>query len=160
MNMLTYWLAVTGLIGVATLATSFLVALYVRRRRKSRETVEPDRPSFEEPSDDEQMEALLADTAHDLVRSVLGKETLGTGDYHAVMSISFENALKYMELHCSVEQIASTKENLHDGFYAVPTGNGSKVYVQERGVRFNERLVQSDQAVFRHYIQFVLRVEP
>lgn len=158
MNMLAFWLAVTGLFGVATLATFFLLSLYVRRRRTRRKMVEPDRPSFEPPSEDRQMEALLAGRAHDLVRSVLGKKTVDSRDYHAVIAISIEDALSYMESHCSVDQIAVTSEKRHDGYYALPTGNSWKVYVQERGVRFEEQIVQSDLGVFRHYIQHVLRV--
>ena len=157
--MLAFWLAVTGLLGVATLAISFLVSLYIRRQRRKRRTVDSALPSFEAPSVDRQMEALLADKAHDLVRSVLSKRTTTPEDYHAVITVSSENALNYMESHCTVDEVAATSEKRHDGYYALPIGGAWKVYVQERGVRFSEQVVQSDLAVFRHYIRHVLRLE-
>ena len=154
-------LAATGLIGLAVLAISFLLAVLVRRLRARWNDVQPMRPYFDKPSDVEQMKALMSGirATHELVCSVLGKITLGPGDYHSVITVSFQTALEYVESNYSVDQIATTVEKSHDGYYAVPSGNTWHVYSQEKGGRFHCLLAQSETEVFRHFVEHVLRIK-
>ena len=152
-------LAATGLIGVAVLVISFGLAIFVRRFRQRQKEVPQRLPSFDRPSDVVQMKALMDGTAHDLVRSVLGKSHLDPGDYHAVMTVSFQTALEFVESNYTVDQLATTEELPRDGYYAVPSDGTWQVYSQEKGGRLNVLLAHSETEVFRHYVKYVLYVK-
>ncbi len=158
--MSAFWLFRTGWYGVGLLAASILLVLFVRRLRRKQENVQAELPSFEIPSEEEQIEALMDDSNHDLVCSVLGKKRLDPGDYYAVMTVSFQSVLRYVESNYSVDQIATTTEKLHDGYYALPIGSTWHVYYQEKGGRDHDLIAQSTTDVFRHYIEYYLHVKP
>jgi hypothetical protein len=101
--MLVFWHGRTGWYGIAVLAASILLVLFVRRLRRRQKNIQAELPSFKIPSEEEQIEALMDGSAHDLVCSVLGKKRLDPGDYYAVMTVSFKSTLRYVEYYLHVK---------------------------------------------------------
>ena len=112
------------------------------------------------PSDEDQIRALLSNTEHDLVRTILGKEQLEPGDYAKVITVSFDAVVEDLLSNCSINDIANTKESVKDGYYALPGKGCWTVYYQERATDSGRDILYSEKDIFSDYTKTVLRIDP
>lgn len=108
------------------------------------------------PSKQEQIEALIRHEAYDLVMKYAPADQLTSESYQSVFSVNRADVLEYLERNYRIEDLISTAPQERDGFYAIPSPEGYRIYEQERNVKIFEQHVSTEHDVWIAFVNYVL----
>ena len=107
------------------------------------------------PPKEEQIKSLLEGTACTLVEKYVG-ESASVDSYAEVFSVTRSEILAYLQTHYRLEDITHASVGSADGFYVISTIFGYKTFFQERGIRFGETAVRSQDEVWRKFVDYLI----
>ena len=108
------------------------------------------------PSKAEQIESLLHFKAYRLVKEWIGPDQ-SVGDFYTkVFTVTRLEVEEYARQKYRIEDFAKSSPGEQDGFYAIRVPSGYLTYGQERGEKFSEGLVQSENDVWHLVIEYIL----
>lgn len=111
------------------------------------------------PSKAEQIEAILYGVAYDLTMKYAGRDQSGHPQYSKVFTVTRKEIEEYLQEHYSLNTLPGTHSSAshHDGLYIMSDSSGYRVYHQERGIKFAEKVVRSEEEVWQLYVDWNLR---
>lgn len=110
------------------------------------------------PSKKEQIEALLKGEACELVEKYISPHNISGDSYKVIFTVKKHEILDYLKKNCSLNEVTKQKPGSDDGFYAIPIYSGFKVYEQERGIRFLEHILKSEDEVWESFVKYLLDI--
>ncbi|HEX3036339.1 MAG TPA: hypothetical protein VHT73_14680 [Thermodesulfobacteriota bacterium] len=109
------------------------------------------------PSKKEQIEHLLKFSAYKLVEKYLPKQEWGGDSYKKIFTVKKHEILDYLRAKYILEELIDMTPSNDDGFYAIPLNSGFKIYEQERGFKFLERIVKTEDEVWENFVEYLIR---
>ena len=112
------------------------------------------------PSKAEQVEALIHGTAYNLTMQYAGRDQSGRHQYSKVFTVTREEIEDYVKDHYRLDNLPFTHSSPSqiEGIFIIPISGGYRVYHQERGMHFDEKLVKSEDAAWCFYFDYALRL--
>jgi len=110
------------------------------------------------PNKTAQIEALLHFKAYDLVKESIGTDQPVADYYSKVFTVTRQEIEDYAKHNYKLSDFAflKTAPGQKDGFYAIRISGGYNIYDQERGIRFDKALVQSEDDIWHLLIDYIL----
>jgi len=111
----------------------------------------------EEPTKQEQIEALIHHQAYDLVMKYAPSEELDEEAYTQVFTVKRKDVLNYVAQHCQLKDLVHMGQSNRDGFYAIPVKGGFRVYEQYNTIKTEEQIITEELGVWKQFVDYVLR---
>ncbi len=123
------------------------------------------------PSKKEQIEALLKFQAYELVEKYISlpripenakyisdKDSKAFSEaYKKIFTVKRHDILDYLKANYTLKELINMKPSDDDGFYVIPLNYGFKIYEQERGFKFLERIVKTEEEVWENFVEYLIR---
>jgi len=105
------------------------------------------------PTKAEQIEAFIHARAYDLTMQYAGRDSSGRPKYSKVFTITKKEVRDYVRKHYRLDNVpfVHSSPGQREGIYIIPIPDGYHVYYQERGIHFEETVVNSEDAAWDFY---------
>ena len=110
----------------------------------------------DKPTKKEQMEALIKHRAYDLVMKYAPSEELDEKAYAYVFTVKRNEVFDYVVRHYQLADLIPMKPSDRDGFYAIPTKKGYKVYEQYNTIKTSECIIVEKLDVWNEFVDHIL----
>lgn len=109
------------------------------------------------PSKIEQIEALIRFEACELTEKYTDDTISSEEAYKKIFIIKKKEIKEYIKSKYKMEELINLKKGNLDGFYALHDKSSFLIYEQERGFKFLERKVKNEKAVWKEYVEYLIR---
>ena len=91
-----------------------------------------------------------------LVMKYSPADQLSSESYRSVFSVKRSEVLEYLKRNYRIEDLISTVPQERDGFYAIRSLFGYRIYEQERHVKILDQQVSTEHGVWVAFVSYLL----